>query len=255
MKTACCHGAGRPSSSSIRRPSRSSCRRPARTSRSSKIAELQPDLVLATHSGLTQDQFDKLSALAPTVAYPERPWGTSWEDQISIAGQALGRSDKAQELTESVEEYIRTAKAEHPEFEGRTIAFNSANQPGMLNFYFESDPRMKLLSSLGFDIDPLTQQRAGASTTQLATSVSMETLPTDSPDVLVSWYLSTGKQREVEDNPLFQRMKPVQSDSYIGLVDPPLVFAASSPNILDIPWLIECLAPQLSKATNNSRQE
>ena len=35
------------------------------------VAAQRPDLILALYSGLTQDDYDKLAAIAPTVAQPE----------------------------------------------------------------------------------------------------------------------------------------------------------------------------------------
>lgn len=221
-----------------------------------QIAELAPDLVLATHSGLTQEQYDKLDEIAPTVAYPERRWATSWEDQITVAGEALGRSEKAEELIASTNATIAKTKEEHPEFASKTVAFGSATEAGSFNFYFDTDPRMKLLASLGFTMDPLAQQlREAGDPTKFAGPVSMELLPTYQPDVLLAWYLSPDMQRDVEGSPLFKEMKSVQSNSYIGLTDPPLVFASSSPNVLNIPWMLEQLTPQLSEAANNVPQD
>lgn len=218
-----------------------------------QIAELAPELMLATHSGLSQAQFDKLSQIAPTVAYPERRWATNWEDQITIAGKALGRSDKAEEIVGSTKDVIAKTKEQHPEFAGKTVAFGSATQPGAYNFYFDTDPRMKLLESIGFTMAPLAQERREAGDpTKFAGSVSMELLPTYSPDVLLSWFLSPDMQRDVESSPLFQELKAVQTDSYIGLTDPPLVFASSAPNVLNIPWLLDQLTPKLSDAANNA---
>ncbi|MFD4366849.1 iron-siderophore ABC transporter substrate-binding protein [Rhodococcus sp. NPDC058521] len=221
-----------------------------------QIAELAPDLVLATHSGLTQEQYDKLAEIAPTVAYPERRWATSWEDQITIAGEALGRSDQAEELISSTNESIAKVKSEHPEFEGKNVAFGSATEAGSFNFYFDTDPRMKLLASLGFTIDPLAQQlREGGDPTKFAGPVSMELLPTYQPDVLLAWYLAPDMQRDVENHPLFKELKAVKTNSYIGLTDPPLVFASSSPNVLNIPWMLAELTPKLSEAANNVPQD
>src|SRR5690606_2071320 len=38
------------------------------------------DLILAPYSGLTEEQYELLSEIAPTVAYPEGPWTTTWDD-------------------------------------------------------------------------------------------------------------------------------------------------------------------------------
>jgi len=48
-------------------------------------------------------------------------------------------------------------------------------------------------------------------------------------------------------------MKAVRDNAYVGLTDPPLVFASSSPNVLSMPWLLDKLLPQLSQAANNAQ--
>src|SRR5690625_6413651 len=62
------------------------------------ILELQPDLILAPWSGVTQEQYELLAEIAPTVAYPEQPWTIEWEQQIEIIGEAMGQPDEAQGL-------------------------------------------------------------------------------------------------------------------------------------------------------------
>src|SRR5680860_462891 len=47
-----------------------------------QIAEAAPDLILATYSGITEEQYDLLSEIAPVVAYPDQPWTTPWRDVI-----------------------------------------------------------------------------------------------------------------------------------------------------------------------------
>src|SRR5690606_41626252 len=41
-----------------------------------EIAALDPDLILATNSGITEEEYDKLSEIADVVVYPEAPWVT-----------------------------------------------------------------------------------------------------------------------------------------------------------------------------------
>ncbi|AQA21019.1 periplasmic binding family protein [Rhodococcus sp. MTM3W5.2] len=217
-----------------------------------QIASLRPDVILAVHSGLNQEQFDTLAAIAPTVAYPGRRWATSWEDQITTVGKALGRSERAQDLVTQSRELLTEVKAQHPEFAGKTAAFGSATEAGSYNFYFDTDPRLTLLESLGFDADPLARQlREGSDQTKFSAPVSLELLPNHDPDVLVAWYLSPELRSGIESNPLFAGLGAVGGNSYVPLTDPPLVFASSSPNVLSIPWLLDQLVPRLSEAAAN----
>ncbi|MGO1629577.1 MAG: ABC transporter substrate-binding protein, partial [Microbacterium sp.] len=64
------------------------------------ILELEPDLVLAPWSGITQEQYDELSGFVPVVAYPEQPWTIEWDQQIEIIGEALGKPDEAEGLVD-----------------------------------------------------------------------------------------------------------------------------------------------------------
>ena len=51
----------------------------------------KPDVILAHYSGITEEQYDKLAAIAPTVAYPEEAWATPWRDVITTTGEVLGK--------------------------------------------------------------------------------------------------------------------------------------------------------------------
>ena len=56
-----------------------------------EIAKLSPDLILATNSGITEQEYAKLSKIAKVVAYPEAPWVTPWQTSLESVGKALGR--------------------------------------------------------------------------------------------------------------------------------------------------------------------
>ncbi|WP_313716520.1 ABC transporter substrate-binding protein, partial [Arsenicicoccus bolidensis] len=60
-----------------------------------EIAKLAPDVILATSSGLTKADYDKLSKIAPVVAQPGAPWVTPWTTSLETVGKALGRPTKA----------------------------------------------------------------------------------------------------------------------------------------------------------------
>ena len=60
-----------------------------------QIAALEPDLVLS-NAVRHADIYDQLSAIAPTV-YAEAI-GETWEDNLRLAGEALGRSDQAEQM-------------------------------------------------------------------------------------------------------------------------------------------------------------
>ena len=54
------------------------------------ISDVQPDVILAAYSGITQEEYDLLSQIAPVVAYPEFPWQTYWREQITVNATGMG---------------------------------------------------------------------------------------------------------------------------------------------------------------------
>lgn len=56
------------------------------------VAAVRPDVILAAYSGLTRADYDTLSQIAPTVAYPGIAWGTNWREMIRLNSAGLGLS-------------------------------------------------------------------------------------------------------------------------------------------------------------------
>jgi len=216
-----------------------------------KILSLKPDVILGVYSGITKQQYRKLSDIAPTVGYPDKPWITSWQDQLSMVGKALGRSAEAKRLTAKTNATIAAAARKHPEFRGKTAAFGSGTASDSLNFYYDTDARVELLKQLGFSLSPsVSRLGAGASTASFAKSVSLEKLPQIDTDVLVSWYLDAGTRKSIESNALFRRNPAVARGGYVPLTDPTFVYATSAVDVLSLPWMLDRYLPLLSKAAN-----
>src|ERR1700754_5195758 len=55
-----------------------------------KIAELKPDLIVATNAGVDQETYDKLSGIAPTIAQSgEEAFFEPWKNQAATISQAV----------------------------------------------------------------------------------------------------------------------------------------------------------------------
>ncbi|OLT52755.1 iron siderophore-binding protein [Corynebacterium sp. CNJ-954] len=208
------------------------------------ILNLEPDVILAVNSGVTDDQYSRLSDIAPTVAYPGEAWQTSWEDQTTIVGEALGRSEQAEKLVDDTHQLIADAKAEHPEFEGKTIAFASGTTGEGLNTYLATDSRISLLEQLGFTVAPSVPTTGDS----FAVQVSKENWASIDSDVLVSWYLSEDIRESLESDPGFARIPAVEHGGYVPLTDPPMVYATSAISVLSLPWMLDNYLPLLQSA-------
>nr|WP_254925709.1 MULTISPECIES: ABC transporter substrate-binding protein [unclassified Rhodococcus (in: high G+C Gram-positive bacteria)] len=123
-----------------------------------QFAAAAPDLIFAPYSGLTQEEFDKLSDIAPVVAYPDEQWTTSWEDQLTIAGKALGKEKEAADLVSGVESSISDAAAKYPALQGKTVTIALPNAPGTFAVSKDDDVRVEFLEQLGLVNEPTIQE-------------------------------------------------------------------------------------------------
>jgi iron complex transport system substrate-binding protein len=209
-----------------------------------QIAALRPDVILAVDSGLTDEQYRKLTQIAPTVGYPGKPWLTSWQDQLRLVGKALGETGKATALEKSTNKLIANAKGSHPEFAGKKIAFGSGTETDSYNLYLSTDSRVELLHELGFTISPALPSKAPS----FAVPLSLEKLDSIRADVVVSWYLNKQVQKQIENNPLFQKLPAVKRNGYVPLTNPAMVYATSAVSVLSLPWMLNRYLPLLSAA-------
>ena len=69
-----------------------------------QVAALDPDVIFAIGSGIEQEDFDPLSAIAPTVAQSAdyNVFGTPWDVAQLTIGQALGLEPEAQALVDEM---------------------------------------------------------------------------------------------------------------------------------------------------------
>src|SRR5690625_7592643 len=58
------------------------------------VGDTGPEVILAAYSGLTQEDFDTLSEIAPTVPFPEIAWGTSWREMTTINATAMRSEER-----------------------------------------------------------------------------------------------------------------------------------------------------------------
>ena len=116
-----------------------------------EVAKLAPDLILATNSGITEEEYNKLSKIAPVVAYPEAPWITPWQDALDMVGQALGRSTLADEVEAETQAVIDDAKEEYAEIQGKSLifAYLTPTDLSTIGVYSPQDPRVSLMNDFG----------------------------------------------------------------------------------------------------------
>jgi iron complex transport system substrate-binding protein len=85
-----------------------------------QIAALGPDLIVATDAGLDQDTYQRLAAIAPTIAQAGRDaFFQPWRDRAGAIGQAVFRHDDMQKLITDVEAGFSGVKDSNAQFAGK----------------------------------------------------------------------------------------------------------------------------------------
>jgi iron complex transport system substrate-binding protein len=213
-----------------------------------KIAAQRPDLILAVYSGMTKKEYDALSKIAPVVAQPKGQvdYGSSWQDEITITGKAVGRSAKATELVKQTEQLIADAAAAHPEFKGKTAA-NVTDYQGIF-VYGPQDVRTRTLEALGFTYP---QELRDAFPNEFGGQLSDEKVDAVDVDALV-WFADGDRSvDELKKQGVYAKLdvRKEGRDVFVLLKD--RVYEATSfPSVLSMPTLMKELVPRLAAAVD-----
>lgn len=104
-----------------------------------QIAALDTDLILGVNSGLTEQEYQTLSGIAPTVAQVRgyAAYGAPWQEIARVVGRALGRSQQAEDLIAPIETRLQRARGQLPAFATSTGVLASSIE-GTLYVYAEA---------------------------------------------------------------------------------------------------------------------
>jgi iron complex transport system substrate-binding protein len=212
------------------------------------ILELDPDLILAPWSGVTQEQYDVLTDIAPTVAYAEEPWVITWQEQIEVIGEAMGQPEEAADLIEEVDEQLASGARE--EYEDITFSYIYNSGPGTLGVFFEDEQRVAMVRALGLTVDPVVEdlrEYEVEGTDSASIGLENADMLADS-DLIFTFYSDPANREEIEAQPLYQQMPAVASGAVVAPTDQPLVTGSSNINPLTVPWALERLVPLIDEA-------
>ncbi len=215
-----------------------------------QIVKLEPDLVTATQSGMTQEEYDRLTeAGIPVVAYPDAPYNTTWQESLEMVGQALGRSELAEEVKAETEQVIADTAAEFPQLEGKTFTYAGPNaDPSSFYVYTVMDNRPRLLVELGMRNSPLVEERSEPG--QFLFNISSERTAQLDADVFLTYATSEANVKELAENPLVKQIPAVADNRWYAQVDPIESIGLSAPSPLSIPVAMEMFIPKVAAAVD-----
>lgn len=218
------------------------------------INDCEPDIILAAYSGMTQEDYEALSKIAPTVPFPKVAWQTFWREQTITEGTALGKAVEAEQLVRDTDELIAQKCKEYgvADVTGAMVMVGSGDL-GTFYIYLPEDPRAAYLIDLGVELPKsVTELAKTADPTAIALTLSAEEADQfDDLDIIVM-YGDEALLEEVQADPLLGSIPAIQKGAVALLgYDSPLG-AGANPGVLGIPATIdeylELIAQAIQKA-------
>ncbi|MCC9192305.1 iron-siderophore ABC transporter substrate-binding protein [Arthrobacter sp. zg-Y916] len=214
-----------------------------------EIAATTPDVILAAYSGITEEEYEKLTAIAPVVAYPETPYYTSWQDSAAMIGKALGKSDEAAQLVEDTEKAIADKAAEYPDLAGTSFIYGNLDTTAgadQISIYTSGDNRPKFLKELGMVQAPIVDENAPEDAFYL--TWSPERANELEADLFVSWVADDAAKEAITADPLLSQIPALKNGGLVADSDNTLTLSISAANVLSIPYALDNFVPLLGEA-------
>jgi iron complex transport system substrate-binding protein len=215
------------------------------------IADTAPDVILASYSGLTQEEYDTLSKIAPVVAYPEVAWGTSYQDMIRMNSAALGLASEGDALIDELEAEVTSTLADYPELAESSVLFSYIDPAdfSQVGFYTSLDTRPGFLAELGVPL-PAVVAEESADTDQFYLTVSAEEAERfDDVDIFVTYGEADGAIiDQLQGDPLLSQIPAIAAGQIAVLENNTPLAASANPSPLSIGWGVDEYFALLSDA-------
>ena len=204
------------------------------------INDVQPDVILASYSGLTQEEYDLLSQIAPVIAYPTLAWQTLWRDQIILDAAGMGREADGEALVHELETLIAEKTMEYPQINGKSAAFFYfiPSDLGKFYIYLPTGPRAAYLTDLGMKVPEsvITMSQDSASFAIEMSSENVDLLA--DIDIAVA-YGDQALLEALQADPLMGTFPAIQRGSVVMIEDGTPLAASGTPSALSIPATID----------------
>ncbi|MHA3682972.1 iron-siderophore ABC transporter substrate-binding protein [Leucobacter sp. HY1910] len=206
------------------------------------VAATDPDVILAAYSGLTQEEYNTLSKIAPVVAYPDVAWGTSVEQMIELNAQALGMPDEGAQLIADIDANVESALAKHSEMRDTKFLFSYLDPADLskIGFYTSHDTRPGFLAERGLPMPEVVTEESAKSRSFYAEISAEQADRLSDVDVLVTYGDPEGDLvAKLQADPLLSQIPAVQAGHIAVLPDATPLAASANPSPLSIGWGIE----------------
>lgn len=209
-----------------------------------EIAKLKPDLIVGTYRGVTREEYEVLSRLAPTLVRPAGSvdYAVPYDVETRMIGRALGQERRAEELIAQVEQRFAAARKAHPEFQGKTAVIAYPLENGGLGVYNSQDPRGQFLRKLGFTIPEAIDQFVGDNFYRDLSPERLDLVGDVDLLLVVDFHLPA---THYDDNELFQDLEVVRRGHAIYPM--PYTNEVSHNTVLSVPYCIDKITPIIAR--------
>ncbi|WP_238707091.1 iron-siderophore ABC transporter substrate-binding protein [Microbacterium lushaniae] len=203
------------------------------------VVDTRPDVILASYSGLTEEEYETLSKIAPVVAYPDVAWATSYQDMIRMNSQALGLAAEGDALVDDLEAEVDAALAENPALADATVLFSYIDPTDLssIGFYTSHDTRPGFLVDHGLPMPSIVEEESAGTEEFYVTVSSEEADRFADVDVFVTYGDPEGELvARLQADPLLSQIPAIAEGRIAVLEDSTPLAASANPTPLSIPW-------------------
>lgn len=213
------------------------------------ISDADPDVILAAYSGITQEDYDLLSQIAPVVAYPEYAWQTYWREQTLFDAMGMGKEAEAKALIAETESLINSKTKEYESLKGKTAAFFyfNASDLGKFYIYLPTDPRGSYLNDLGLAFPDSVKQLAEDPSAFTVTISSENVDVLDDIDIIIT-YGDESVLKVLQSDSLVGQIPAIANGAVVMMDSSTALTASCTPSVLSIPATIDDYLALLNEA-------
>ncbi|MGQ0842629.1 MAG: iron-siderophore ABC transporter substrate-binding protein [Sporichthyaceae bacterium] len=211
------------------------------------VAAQRPDLILGIASGMTKQDYDRLSRLAPTIAQiGPVDYELNWRDLTRRVGQAIGKPAEADRIVADIDARFASLRTQYPLFAGKEAVLATPYQG--YGVYSSQDPRSQVIGDLGLQFPEGLQEIVG---TSFFGNLSRERIDLLDADVLVWFVEQDAQRRDIENDRLYTNLPVAQEGRAIFLDDDDELYRAFQfASVLSIPLLLDRLPGLLAAAVD-----
>lgn len=215
------------------------------------IADSNPDVILAAYSGITQEEYEILSQIAPVVPYEETPWVTPWRDQVLLNAKGMGMEEEGKKLVADTEKLIAEKADEYSVIKGKKAAFGMFNVADLSSFYIytPTDPRGEFLADLGMTYPESIKTLIKDDSFYIQVSAENADALNDTDIFIV--YGNADTLAALQADPILGKVPAIAAGNIVVVEDNTPLAAAGNPNPLSIQYTIDEYLTLISDIAKN----